>query len=239
MYAHCKSLHAPSFHAFILTHPLAASSLDPLLTLCLSHYPHPSPTAPSLTQIRTHIHTYTHRHGATSVGEFASQGFLAPAMINFLSLLGWNDGTEQEIYQVTGCVFVCVVYMQILCAFLHACCKHNKQCMLSCNRNLLCNSVSVCFSFLTHTAPFHAQPDELTQKFSLERITKSAAVFDKVKLSWMNGQHIKLLPEEEVRMRACMYACLRVCVRVLCALCAFRGSLVLASIISLASLHNK
>jgi glutamyl-tRNA synthetase len=34
------------------------------------------------------------------VGEFASQGYLAPAMINFLSLLGWNDGTEQEIYQV-------------------------------------------------------------------------------------------------------------------------------------------
>eukprot|EP00967_Tisochrysis_lutea_P124772 scaffold208925_cov17-Tisochrysis_lutea.AAC.1 len=39
------------------------------------------------------------RHGATSVGEFANQGYLAPAMINFLSLLGWNDGTEQEIYQ--------------------------------------------------------------------------------------------------------------------------------------------
>lgn len=38
------------------------------------------------------------RHGATSVGEFRQQGFLAPAMVNYLSLLGWNDGTEREIY---------------------------------------------------------------------------------------------------------------------------------------------
>jgi hypothetical protein len=35
------------------------------------------------------------RHGATSVGEFRSQGFLAGAMVNYLALLGWNDGTEQ------------------------------------------------------------------------------------------------------------------------------------------------
>ena len=35
------------------------------------------------------------RHGATSVGEFRDQGFLPNAMVNFLSLLGWNDGTEQ------------------------------------------------------------------------------------------------------------------------------------------------
>jgi glutamyl-tRNA synthetase len=54
-------------------------------------------------------------------------------MVNYLSLLGWNDGTEKEIYTV----------------------------------------------------------DELTQAFALDRITKSAAVFDKVKLSWMNGQHLR------------------------------------------------
>jgi hypothetical protein len=35
------------------------------------------------------------------VGEFKAQGFLAPAMINYLSLLGWNDGTEQEIFKVS------------------------------------------------------------------------------------------------------------------------------------------
>ena len=41
------------------------------------------------------------RHGATSVGEFREQGFLPNAMVNFLSLLGWNDGTEQvRAYQI-------------------------------------------------------------------------------------------------------------------------------------------
>ena len=40
------------------------------------------------------------RHGATSVGEFREDGFLAAAMLNYLSLLGWNDGSEQEIYSV-------------------------------------------------------------------------------------------------------------------------------------------
>lgn len=64
------------------------------------------------------------RHGATSVGEYRGQGCLPDAMINFLSLLGWNDGTEQEIYS----------------------------------------------------------KDELAQKFSLDRIHKSGAVFDKAKL---------------------------------------------------------
>ena len=80
------------------------------------------------------------RHGATSVGEFRQDGFLAAAMLNYLSLLGWNDGSEQEIYSV----------------------------------------------------------DELAGAFSLERITKSAAVFDKAKLSWMNGQHLRALGAEQL-----------------------------------------
>ena len=42
------------------------------------------------------------------------------------------------------------------------------------------------------------QVSELSTKFSLERITKSPAVFDKVKLAWMNGQHLKALPEDQV-----------------------------------------
>lgn len=80
------------------------------------------------------------RHGATSVGEFREEGYLAPAMVNFLSLLGWNDGTEQEVFT----------------------------------------------------------KEELLDKFSLERVTKSAAVFDKVKLGWMNGQHLRAMPHEDV-----------------------------------------
>lgn len=40
------------------------------------------------------------RHGATSVGQFAEMGYLPEAMINYLALLGWNDGTEQELFTV-------------------------------------------------------------------------------------------------------------------------------------------
>jgi len=80
------------------------------------------------------------RHGATSVGDFKTQGFLKDAMVNYLALLGWNDGTEKEIYTT----------------------------------------------------------EELWDAFALERITKSPAVFDKVKLSWMNGQHLRALDEPVV-----------------------------------------
>jgi len=38
------------------------------------------------------------RHGATSCGQFKEQGYLADAMINYLALLGWNDGTDKEVY---------------------------------------------------------------------------------------------------------------------------------------------
>jgi glutamyl-tRNA synthetase len=38
------------------------------------------------------------RHGATSCNQFRLDGFLPDAMVNYLSLLGWNDGTEHEIY---------------------------------------------------------------------------------------------------------------------------------------------
>jgi len=38
------------------------------------------------------------RHGATSCDQFRLDGFLPDAMINYLALLGWNDGTEEEIF---------------------------------------------------------------------------------------------------------------------------------------------
>lgn len=70
------------------------------------------------------------------------QGFLSAAMLNYLSLLGWSDGSEKEIYTM----------------------------------------------------------EELQEAFSIDRITKSAAVFDKAKLSWMNGQHLRALPSDEARL---------------------------------------
>lgn len=50
------------------------------------------------------------RHGATSVGDFREQGYLPQAMVNYLSLLGWNDGTEKEVYTIQarcGVVLLC------------------------------------------------------------------------------------------------------------------------------------
>ena len=38
------------------------------------------------------------RHGATSVTEYERQGYLADAMVNFLALLGWSPGTDQELF---------------------------------------------------------------------------------------------------------------------------------------------
>ncbi|EFJ14774.1 hypothetical protein SELMODRAFT_180792 [Selaginella moellendorffii] len=80
------------------------------------------------------------RHGATSVGQFREMGYLPDAMVNYLALLGWNDGTDKEIFT----------------------------------------------------------KDELMEKFSLERITKSAAIFDQTKLSWLNGKYLHQLPDEEL-----------------------------------------
>lgn len=38
------------------------------------------------------------RDGAKSVSEYRADGILPEAMLNFLAQLGWNDGTEQEIF---------------------------------------------------------------------------------------------------------------------------------------------
>lgn len=38
------------------------------------------------------------RHGATSIDDYKKQGFLADAIINFIALLGWNPGSDQEIF---------------------------------------------------------------------------------------------------------------------------------------------
>jgi len=40
------------------------------------------------------------RDGAKDILEYATEGYLPEAMINFLATLGWNDGTEQEIFTV-------------------------------------------------------------------------------------------------------------------------------------------
>jgi len=73
------------------------------------------------------------RHGAVSVTEYRTLGYVPDAMVNYLALLGWSPGTDQEVFP---------------------------------------------------------DRDGLVEQFSLERISPSAAVFDRVKLDWLNQQHI-------------------------------------------------
>ncbi len=40
------------------------------------------------------------RHGATKVEEFKAQGYLPAAMVNYLALIGWAPGTEEEIFSM-------------------------------------------------------------------------------------------------------------------------------------------
>ncbi|MDD3000333.1 MAG: glutamate--tRNA ligase [Candidatus Riflebacteria bacterium] len=80
------------------------------------------------------------RHGATAVGQYAIDGFLPDALVNFLALLGWNEGNDREIYSVK----------------------------------------------------------ELIEHFELNRISKSPGVFDHNKLIWMNGQHLRAMPVDQL-----------------------------------------
>ncbi len=40
------------------------------------------------------------RHGALSVNAYREMGYLPEAMVNFLALLGWNPGTDKEIFSL-------------------------------------------------------------------------------------------------------------------------------------------
>ncbi|MDR2555087.1 MAG: glutamate--tRNA ligase, partial [Fibromonadaceae bacterium] len=77
------------------------------------------------------------RKGAASVGDFRDLGYLPHALVNFLSLLGWNPGDDREVMSL----------------------------------------------------------EEMIETFSLERIHPKAVAFDEKKLEWMNGMHIRLLPD--------------------------------------------
>ena len=79
------------------------------------------------------------RHGAVSVGEFREAGYFAPALMNFLALLGWAPDGETTIMS----------------------------------------------------------KDDLTERFSLERVGASPATFDYAKLDWMNGVYLRELAADE------------------------------------------
>ncbi len=80
------------------------------------------------------------RHGATAVEEYAGQGILPDAMVNFLALLGWNPGDEEEVMSRA----------------------------------------------------------RLVERFSMERVNHTSAVFDTEKLGWMNGRYLAAMPAGDV-----------------------------------------
>jgi glutamyl-tRNA synthetase len=80
------------------------------------------------------------RHGATDVNLYRKEGFLPEAFRNFLALLGWSPGGDEEFLRTK----------------------------------------------------------ELIEKFSLEGVSRTNAVFDRAKLEWFNTQHLQKLPIEDV-----------------------------------------
>ncbi len=82
------------------------------------------------------------RHGATSVSEYISTGYLPEALLNYLALLGWSSPDGQEL--------------------------------------------------MTR--------EDIVRQFSLERVSKSGAIFDIAKLKWMNGQYIRRMSPEALAL---------------------------------------
>jgi len=46
------------------------------------------------------------RHGSTAVSQFRDDGYLPEALINYLALLGWSPGTEEEVFSMDDLVRV-------------------------------------------------------------------------------------------------------------------------------------
>ncbi len=44
------------------------------------------------------------RHGAISIKQYREEGYLPEAMVNFMVFLGWNPGTEREIYTIPSLI---------------------------------------------------------------------------------------------------------------------------------------
>ena len=75
------------------------------------------------------------RHGATSVEEFREKGYLKEALVNYLTLLGWSPGENEELFSM----------------------------------------------------------EDTLKKFSLDRVSKTAAIYDVDKLTWVNGNYLREL----------------------------------------------
>jgi len=85
------------------------------------------------------------RQGDVAVEDYLSQGYLPEALLNFISLLGWNPGNDKEIFDTKG----------------------------------------------------------LIKDFSLKRIQKAGAIFNREKLDWLNGYYIRQMSIDDLT-KECM-----------------------------------
>jgi glutamyl-tRNA synthetase len=44
------------------------------------------------------------RHGAVSINEYKKEGYLPEAIVNIMALLGWNPGTDREIFSIPSLI---------------------------------------------------------------------------------------------------------------------------------------
>ena len=59
------------------------------------------PTFAHLSLVMGTDHTpLSKRHGATSVSEFRAKGYLPEALVNYLSLIGWSPGNDEELLPI-------------------------------------------------------------------------------------------------------------------------------------------
>lgn len=79
------------------------------------------------------------RDGDASYTDFIEKGCLKEALLNYVALLGWNPGTDQEKFTIS----------------------------------------------------------ELIEAFDIKGISKSPAIFDEVKLRWLNSEYIRAMSHEE------------------------------------------
>lgn len=87
------------------------------------------------------------RHGATTISQFREEGYLAEAMVNYLSILSWSPGNSEEIFSVK----------------------------------------------------------DISDKFKIQDISKSPAIFDVDKLKWINGIYIRRKTARELAMLCVPY----------------------------------
>ena len=88
--------------------------------------------------MRDATHKMSKRHGDPSFEDLLREGYLPDAVLNYVALLGWSPGGEQEIFTL----------------------------------------------------------EQLAEIFDIKNISKSPAVFDIVKLKWMNAEYIKAMSPE-------------------------------------------